>query len=641
MIPILYWSTEKTFTSNGVGRLTDALSCYVEEERNGIFELELEYPATGPLEPYLKKGMIISATHDDTKTRQPFVIYRRSAVIDGKITVNACHITYGASNVIVGPFGTGSISGVISGIASHLLTGNEFTLASNITKAGYYNLSHPASLRSMLAGEEGSLLDVYGGELQYDNFTINLLQRRGEDTDVTIRYGKNLIDLEHELDYNDRYNAILPYWVNSSTGQSVYGSVVYASGIPTEVGILHTEDGTPLSTEDGANVFEIYSTPTKVRAYDFTEYFETQPTQLQLEAQAAAFLAANRPWLPIDNLVVDFVQLAQTDEYAAYAPLQRVNLCDTVSVYHPELGIAMTGIKVIRTRYDTLREIYDEIELGDPTVSFADTIEASIGNTVVTKINEVLDMEGVFNRLTNYGESEGIYVEDGKLYINASYIASGIINADLIKAGTLKGVEFISESTSKTYTGVHGDYTIGFRFSAEGMQIILTPVGDISADLYDASSPIIEALMSSYVSADTGNDIDYPIMSIPEAKLGNVWYMDVDSGVDSYTTIGQIIHDLYKETFFKTVTKSYTVSPASGGSSNITANNFGISTPSGYTPIAMAAVQSSNSHVVIRYFNAMAVGSNTMVAVRNVSTAAASSTITVTVLYAKTERVGT
>ena len=43
MIPILYLSDEVSFQSNGLGRLSDIISCSVTEERNGIFEVEFEY----------------------------------------------------------------------------------------------------------------------------------------------------------------------------------------------------------------------------------------------------------------------------------------------------------------------------------------------------------------------------------------------------------------------------------------------------------------------------------------------------------------------------------------------------------------------------------------------------------------------
>lgn len=629
MIPILYWPTEKNFTSNGVGRLAECISCTVEEERNGIFECEFVYPVTGAMYEYIENGMIVSVTHDDTGVRQPFEIYRRSAPIDGLVTFNAHHITYGASNVIVGPFGAAGAQATAEGIENHLLTPSEFTFETDSTSTAVYNLTHPSSIRGMLAGEEGSILDTFGGELEYDNFTIRLLKRRGEDTDVTIRYGKNLIDLTHEEDYDSRFNAILPYWVNSSTGGSVYGSVVYASGIPSRVGILCGEDGAPIGTEGGENVFEISATKTQIRAYDFSTYFETQPTAAQLEALAASFLENNRPWLPNNNLTVDFVQLAQTDEYAEYAPLQSVNLCDTVSVYHPALGLAMDGVKVIRTRYNVLLDKYDEIELGDPSTSFADTIETGVSAQITAKINETLDQEGVFNRLTNNGASQGIYIEDGIVYINASFIQSG----------TLKGVEFVTEESGQTYTGVNDTYRMAFRFSAEGMQIVLIPNTSTNEN-YDASSPIIEALMSTYVSADTGETIDYPIMSVPEAKLGNIWYEDMSSGDDTYTTIAKIVHDLYHQSIF--IKKTYTRSGTVNGSSTalVTATNLGASTPTGYTPVAFTSVILPNGSLTVQQLNAAATGSTTMIGIKNTSTSNITYNLTATVLYVATAFIG-
>ncbi len=49
-----------------------------------------------------------------------------------------------------------------------------------------------------------------------------------------------------------------------------------------------------------------------------------------------------------------------------------------------------------------------------------------------------LTQEIIFNKLTNNGETQGLYLEGGKIYLNAEYIKTGTLSADYIKGGTLK-----------------------------------------------------------------------------------------------------------------------------------------------------------------------------------------------------------
>ena len=201
MIPILYESTETSFTSNGIGRLADCVSCLVTEERNGIFEVEFQYPVTGRLFDEITEGRIISVTHDDTKTRQPFIIYRRSAPINGLVTFNAHHVSYNLSHCILQPFTVSSVSEAFTLMASKSITQCDFTFWTDKVTSGNFAVTVPISIKEILGGVKGSILDVYGGgEYAWDKYTVKLYQNRGTDSGVTIRYKKNLTDLTQERD---------------------------------------------------------------------------------------------------------------------------------------------------------------------------------------------------------------------------------------------------------------------------------------------------------------------------------------------------------------------------------------------------------------------------------------------------------
>lgn len=343
MIPILFDQSEKLFTSGGLGFLADCTSFKVSQERNGIFEAEFTYPITGPLYDKIQERAIVFATHDDSGDPQPFDIYARSAPINGLVTFYAHHISYRLSNAVVMPFSATSCADAMAKIQANLITDrdDDFTFWTDKTTVGNYAKTVPSICRTALGGEEGSLLDVYGkGDYIFDKFAVKLYQDKGVDTDVEIRYGKNLTNIEHKVDNSASYNAIVPYWLNEADGTLVT--------LPE--GYVSYNDGTAY----------IVAIP-----YSMNDYFSTAPTVEALRLKAQQLLDSSDSWVPSEGFEVNFVQLWQTEEYEQFAPLQRVNLCDTVRVYYPELGVNAVRERVVKTVYNTLLDRYDEITLNE------------------------------------------------------------------------------------------------------------------------------------------------------------------------------------------------------------------------------------------------------------------------------------
>ena len=343
MIPILFNQSEKLFTSGGLGFLADCTSCIVSQERNGVFECEFTYPITGPLYNKIQERTIIYATHDDSGVPQPFDIYARSAPLNGLVTFYAHHISYRLSNAVVMPFTATSCADAMAKIQANLITDrdDDFTFWTDKTTVGNYEKTVPSICRTTLGGEEGSILDVYGrGDYIFDKFAVKLYKNKGVDTNVEIRYGKNLTDIEHKVDNSSSYNAIVPYWLNEETGVLVT--------LPE--GYVSHDDGTAY----------IVAIP-----YPMNDYFGTAPTVAAMRLKAQQLLDSSDAWEPSEGFSLNFVQLWQTEEYADYAPLQRVNLCDTVRVYYPELGVNALKERVVKTVYNTLLDRYDEITLNE------------------------------------------------------------------------------------------------------------------------------------------------------------------------------------------------------------------------------------------------------------------------------------
>lgn len=353
MIPILFDENETSFTSNGIGRLALCLECLTTEQRNGIYEVEFKYPVTGRRYSDIQIGRYIAVTHDDSGDVQPFEIYKRTAPIDGIVTFNARHISYKLNNVILNPFTATTITEVMARIPAMSINSNPFAFWTDKSTAASFKLEEPASVRSILGGTEGSLLDVFGGgEYLFDKFDVKLYQHRGRDTGYTIRYGKNLTDLKQTVDQSNAYNAVVPFWAGESDGTKTLvildERIVTAEGVTNPVPVI----------------------------MDMTSEFQNPPTQSQLRTKAKAYLNNNKPWIPSENIKIDFVALWQTDEYKNVANLQRLRLCDTVNVYHTKLGVTAENVKIVKTVYNVLTERYEEMELGDARTNFGSAIKA-------------------------------------------------------------------------------------------------------------------------------------------------------------------------------------------------------------------------------------------------------------------------
>lgn len=354
MIPILFDKTESSFTSNGIGRLADAVSCVIEEERNGIFELTMTYPMTGLHYADLEEERIIFAQPRPGASNQAFSIYKISKPLNGIVTVYARHISYQLAKLIVMPFTAGSCAAALAGLLDHSVGINPFTFYTDKSVTANFKVSVPSTIRSVLGGTAGSILDTFGtGEYEWDMYLVKFLSHRGQDNGVTIRYGKNLTDLKSDTSTGNVYTAIAPYYESENTVVTLPEGIIYGE---------HVYDYT--------NIMAI--------PVDLTDQFpNAAPTVEQLRSAGTAYLNRSTNWKIAENITVNFVNLADTEEYKNVSVLQRVNLCDTVTIIHPDLGIEAQA-KVVKVEYDVLNNRYNSLELGDPHTNLSTAIiEAS------------------------------------------------------------------------------------------------------------------------------------------------------------------------------------------------------------------------------------------------------------------------
>lgn len=337
MKPILYASTEREFATNGIGILSDAASCVVTEERNGAYELEMQYPVMGLHYASITYRSLILAKPKPDGEPQPFRVYRITRPLGGLVTVYARHISYDLSGVVVPPFSATGVEGVFDAIQAKAVPQDSgFTFWTDKTSSSGVATTVPNSVRSLLGGIRGSILDVFGGEYEFDRFTVKLWRHRGEDRGVTIRYGKNLTALEQDANCASVYTAVYPYWTSEDVTVELPEKIVEAPGTYDFVRIL------PL---------------------DLTSVFEGQPTPDQLRTSAQYYIADNNVGVPRVSLSLSYAQLDG----------EKVDLCDTLTVTFAEMGVNTTA-KVIKTVFDVLQDRYSSVEIGDMRASISETI---------------------------------------------------------------------------------------------------------------------------------------------------------------------------------------------------------------------------------------------------------------------------
>lgn len=351
MNPVLFKANSTNFNTNGVGRLTP-ISCTVTEERNSVFELDMTVKIGCNHFDEIKQSAIVTAKPSPGRRPQAFRISKISRAIGGKVKIKAEHISYQLNYIPVRVFSAQGVKNALNGFKANALENCPFTFNTDIASESSYSIAVPESVRHYLGGVRGSILDVYGGEYEWDNYNVILHKERGKSRGVTLRYGKNITNLQQEENIQNTYTGIVPYWENEGTV------------ITLPEGAIHSENA--------AN-FPFQRTVVK----DFSDKFNDIPTVAQLRTYAQNYIRANNIGIPTVSIDVSFVDLAQTQEYKDLMGLQTIELCDTITVAFPELGVDATA-KVTKTVYDVLEEKYKSIGVGDVRSSLAKTIEEQI-----------------------------------------------------------------------------------------------------------------------------------------------------------------------------------------------------------------------------------------------------------------------
>ena len=491
MIPILYESDEIVFASNGVGRLRDCISCEVTEERNGVFELDFSYPIDGANFDKIQCGRVVAVRHDDSNDVQPFDIVSYSKPIDGIVSFHCVHISYRMRGLVASGKNINSLADAFTLLGTSTPS-NPFTYESDFSSVGYMAAADgtPRSVRSLLGGTEGSILDTYGGEYEFDKFRVILHQQRGQDRDFTIRYGVNLLDYKEDTDFSETYNSAIPYWTGSDGVKDII--------------VIGNKATSTAPTYSGREI---------CAALNLTDKFETKPTKTQLQNMALSMLNSRQTTLPKQNITVDFVRLQDLGEYESLKSLLQCNLCDTIEVIFPRYD--MRGrFKIVKTVFDVLRGKYEKLELGALSTTLAEALgivssgdRKSVPDVIFLNDNDEVQVNAnmvVSGSLTLAGHSTPIGSRVSQIDVTVDNIASG---------GSLKDTNCSVDLTAGVWII---DYYARFPANATGYRGIRLAVGsealtrsDIFCQASDSSA--VTTRLAGSVTVNLSTDRTYKI----------------------------------------------------------------------------------------------------------------------------------
>jgi len=437
MMPILYEATETAFTSEGLGRLSDALSCKVIHNLKNLYELEMEYPVNGIHYDDLTVDRIILALPESDKQAQPFRIYNVITRDITTIAVYARHISYQLNYIPTSCFNYLE-SGVSCTFASALyfgasgsacafvdmpgtLDGGEHALfhlydstSFGSTKKTFAKSPHYRSVRDWLCGDENSATTVFGGEIDWDRWNVTFYDRLGADNHVFIRYGKNLLNLDYDTSTDSTYTGLVGEYFKEEKNTTA------AASTTSETTYYHTITSVySLETNAFLSPYAYLNGTSRIAIIDLTSLWDDahsgdtdasgastetpKPTTAELNAFLSDYAAKHRDELttiPL-SITVDFLDLTKTTDYEGRENLEKVSLGDTVYVQYPGMGIDIEA-RVAETDFDTIQEMYNTVTIGTVSTTIADAI---LGLTKPSTDSTGITSSSTFraNKLYGYG----------------------------------------------------------------------------------------------------------------------------------------------------------------------------------------------------------------------------------------------
>ena len=393
MRPILYNANETAFETYGLGEI-DATKAQVTRERNGNYTLYIEYPASGPLAGVFKNDMRIKSDAGLRTKNQTFFISRILKDSTGILKVYAKHISHLTETMAIrnNTNATGTAQAALAIWALNALGGIRFDTWSDIdlTSKTSWNISDFKTARDVLGGVKGSILDVWGGEYEFDNTVIRLHKQLGRKSPTVLEYGRNILRAEDDQDIEGAYTSVYPYATYTPENQGTGEGGASSQQVTVEL---------PEKYVDGPYI-GLYN-ERRVLIVDFSSNFKDKevPTIDKLRRLAKEYAINNRLGLPKINTKIEYVDLSKTLDYKLTQILEEAELCDIVPVYYPQIGLTSEDAKLTTIVYDVLLEQNDSVEVG----VIGDGFKSSMTSNLSGKIDDLAsNQQRLVNTLPDY-----------------------------------------------------------------------------------------------------------------------------------------------------------------------------------------------------------------------------------------------
>lgn len=432
----IYQDNTTNFNNNGLGFLTDIISAEVVDELNGEYSLTIEYPINGQLAEYLVEENYIKCKVADG-TKQIFIIKNVEKTFD-TIKVYANHIFYLLIDNFLDNVAPRNLNGetFLNWILARTNYPTQFVGHSNIgiTRSARYVRKNP--VEAILGDDDNSMVNIFGGEIKRDNFDIYFNSRIGTDNGVKLLFGKNISEININIDTTGLYTRIMPVGYD---------------------GLLLPEKyvDSPLINN--------YLYP-KICKYEFDDIVydpEDEEAYHTLdEAYAALRNATNKLYSegidkPQINIQINWIELSKTNEYRQYQNLETVNLGDTI--YASILGMELET-RVIKTTYNPLTDMIETFEIGTPqptTASYQNHLEKQIEKINPSSILEQARQDAT--ELINSGFGGNVRIYPDRILIMDTDDETTAIK---VWQWNLNGLGYSS-------TGINGQYSLAMTSNGQ------------------------------------------------------------------------------------------------------------------------------------------------------------------------------
>lgn len=397
MRPILFNKNEQSFDTYGLGELNVTRGT-VTRERNGNYTLYAEIPAKDPATAILEKEMKLKADAGLRTKNQTFEISRIFKDSSNIVKIYGRHISHKLEYMALvnGRAFSGSAFTALATWHNATIGDLRFDVWSDIqtTGKGVFDISKMENARLALGGVEGSILDIYGGEYEFDNMTVRLHKQLGRTAPTVLEYGRNILSAESDETIESSYTSVLPF--ATYTPDKPEGDTSDSQPDPVTVTL-------PENYVDSK--YKALYAHRRIKVVDFSSEFKSDsknkdiPTADKLRKLATDYMERNAIGKPKINTKIEYVDLAKTLDYADRAWIEELELCDIVPIYYPQIGLTDETSKVTTITYDFVNERNESVEFGD----IGTNVRATMQSGLAGKVDDIAKAQQSFeNSLPDY-----------------------------------------------------------------------------------------------------------------------------------------------------------------------------------------------------------------------------------------------